>query len=477
MGGELLRGSLGEALEASGASLEQTVDVEYVRAVLPPSERPPARQEDWTASLATVPLGWREAWGVSAAAVDAAASSDAPFGAVLSASFDGRARLWLSPTVAPSALSVPAPLRAAAASAAEPLVFFAGDEGAVDVWKVGEGPEASDPADRVSLTRFARFVGPSDGVTALALLEAPEATGKRAGGGASASAATLLAAAGADGGVAVYAAPRGSFERAVQGDEANSVPIGTLPGDPTPARAGKKRKGSKAATAETPAELFAVPRLAPALSFLAHRGATTALAAPCAASAPTLLASAGEDGAVRLWDLRRALDAGSSRAAPAAPLVALGAAVTRAPALALASVGGPNAQTLASGGADGVVAIWDFRTESGKPVSSLLNRAAATAPPSTPAKPLVAFERQPRARSAHGGWITGLAAHPTSPYHFASASHDGTARIWDLRAATPLFTLRAAQGERLQAVAWAGESTIAYAGASQEVYFAQVEGF
>lgn len=478
VGGELLRGSLGEALEASGASLEQTVDVEYVRAVLPPSERPPARQEDWTAALATVPLGWRDAWEVPAAAAAAAigdGDGDAatPFGAVLSASFDGRARLWLSPSAAPAAPSVPAPLRAATASASEPLVFFGGDEGAVDVWKVGEAEQTAaelvDPAARLALTRLARFVGPSDGVTALQLLEGADATpGKHPK---AAAGAALLAAAGADGGVAVYLAPRGSFEHAL-GD---GTPVGSLPGDPTPGRAGKKRKGAKAA--ETQSELFAVPRLAPAFSFLAHRGAATALAAPCPAAAPALLASAGEDGAVRLWDLHSALGEGRAATDAAAPFVALGAAATRAPALALASVGGPAAQTLASGGADGVVAVWDFRTESGKPVSSLLGRGGAAASSSAPAKPLVAFERQPRVRSAHGGWITALAAHPTSPYHFASASHDGTARIWDLRAAAPLFTLRAAQGERLQAVAWAGESTIAYAGASQEVYFAQVEGF
>uniref|UniRef100_A0A7S1VPH6 Ribosome biogenesis protein YTM1 n=1 Tax=Sexangularia sp. CB-2014 TaxID=1486929 RepID=A0A7S1VPH6_9EUKA len=61
--------------------------------------------------------------------------------------------------------------------------------------------------------------------------------------------------------------------------------------------------------------------------------------------------------------------------------------------------------------------------------------------------------------TSHLDSVTSTATHPTSSTHFASASLDGTVKIWDARATVPLYTLRAHGGEAVTAIAWAGEAS------------------
>jgi WD40 repeat protein len=43
--------------------------------------------------------------------------------------------------------------------------------------------------------------------------------------------------------------------------------------------------------------------------------------------------------------------------------------------------------------------------------------------------------------ASHTDWIAGIAWHPQSPHHLATASHDSTVKLWDTRAAVPLHTI------------------------------------
>lgn len=55
-----------------------------------------------------------------------------------------------------------------------------------------------------------------------------------------------------------------------------------------------------------------------------------------------------------------------------------------------------------------------------------------------------------------------------------SASHDGTAKLWDLRAAIPLHTLEG-HGDKVLAAAWASPSLVATGGADCQLLTAEVE--
>lgn len=58
-----------------------------------------------------------------------------------------------------------------------------------------------------------------------------------------------------------------------------------------------------------------------------------------------------------------------------------------------------------------------------------------------------------RTFSSHKEWVSAVAWHPTSASLFASASYDGSVKVWDARASVPLHTLAAHDGKAL-AVAW-----------------------
>ncbi|ORX71182.1 WD40 repeat-like protein [Linderina pennispora] len=63
--------------------------------------------------------------------------------------------------------------------------------------------------------------------------------------------------------------------------------------------------------------------------------------------------------------------------------------------------------------------------------------------------------------TSHKGFVSGVAWAPKSAYMLASASHDGTVKVWDIRSRTPLYTVAATdakdKGKKLLAIDWHNE--------------------
>ena len=82
--------------------------------------------------------------------------------------------------------------------------------------------------------------------------------------------------------------------------------------------------------------------------------------------------------------------------------------------------------------------------------------------------------------SAHEGWISALAWHPTSSHHLLSASHDGSIKLWDLRTAVPLHQISSepsdnAEMTKLLCCSWIGNNEFAWGGTDKILHTASVE--
>ncbi len=133
------------------------------------------------------------------------------------------------------------------------------------------------------------------------------------------------------------------------------------------------------------------------------------------------LASAGEDGRIALWPAPS-----GGAAAPARVLEGHAAPVA---GLALGAGGG----LLASAGWDGTVRLWPGAAETPPPPSPPAAGAAADAP-----APATAARRAPAPGAAppillegHAGPVNAVVALGTGGGGFASAGHDGTLRLWE----------------------------------------------
>ena len=160
-----------------------------------------------------------------------------------------------------------------------------------------------------------------------------------------------------------------------------------------------------------------------------HTGWVTALAVWTAGDGTARLASAGIDGTVRMWDPE-----GSKALGP--PLVGDG----RIQALAVARTDGGRV-LLAAGGTDGVLLLWDTET-----------------------RVRVGGELRGHTDTVRGltGWT-----HSDGSARYASASFDGTIRVWDASTGTSLFRLSGHDGQVARVIAWqdrAGRVRLASAG-------------
>jgi len=144
-------------------------------------------------------------------------------------------------------------------------------------------------------------------------------------------------------------------------------------------------------------------------TLIGHTGAVTCVKWPTHRQ----IISGGYDKTVRIWDAETSLPE-----------------LLTAPAVVHCVSYTPIAGLIATSHADKIVRIWDPRAPNGKAIQFSF--------------------------ASHKAWASGVAWHPRSPYpRFASCSHDGTVKVWDLRSPTPLFTLPS-HADRALCVDWAG---------------------
>ena len=114
-----------------------------------------------------------------------------------------------------------------------------------------------------------------------------------------------------------------------------------------------------------------------------------------------------------------------------------------------AAPGGGGRGLVAFGGAERALRVWDPRARAGEGLAL-------------------------RGLASHADWVAGLAWHPGSAHHVASASYDRSLKLWDLRAAVPLHTLPAQHADKALCVAWAGPGLLASGGADCKLRTAAV---
>lgn len=187
----------------------------------------------------------------------------------------------------------------------------------------------------------------------------------------------------------------------------------------------------------------------------AHAAAVTALLFDRADNKSTgnpLLFSASLDGSIRAWDLNE--QSFAFILSCESPITSLAHHST-------------NAKLLISGHPDGSVRLWD--------ISEALISSSAL-------QPTTFFAGNPeimkkRMSSLHKGWITALAWSPRDENLFASAGHDGSLHIWDIRSSSsnplPQYTLKSGnslkdqqsqENGKILAIDWAADGFLRFGG-------------
>jgi WD40 repeat protein len=141
-----------------------------------------------------------------------------------------------------------------------------------------------------------------------------------------------------------------------------------------------------------------------------HEGPVYAVSA---SSDGRLIASAGADGSVRVWDSVAGLERGNFLGHAGAVL-----------ALAFS----PDGRRIASTRIDGTLGVWEVPT----------------------ARPILAV-------NAHSGWATGVAFHPDGS-RLASSGADGIVKVWDAASGRELLSLRQ-HGDRVVSVAFSRDGS------------------
>jgi ribosome biogenesis protein len=184
-------------------------------------------------------------------------------------------------------------------------------------------------------------------------------------------------------------------------------------GDATPDAAPGASKRSRIASATDATDMArdTSPPLMTA-SFPAHSSQVSGVAwgnfEKSRSAAPSTLITASWDHSIKVWDIER----------QDCLLTLNGQRVVTCLDTSYYTAG-----IVATGHPDCTVRLWDVRTSEKSP-SSLVTADTTFRP-------------------SHAQWVSAVRWSPRSPYQLASTSYDGTVRLWDLRSALPLHTLRA----------------------------------
>lgn len=133
------------------------------------------------------------------------------------------------------------------------------------------------------------------------------------------------------------------------------------------------------------------------------------------------LYSGGYDHSVRTWDLDSASNISTMNCE----------------CVVLALDYSPSSQLLVSGHSDNLIRIWDPRAQDGLVVKMKF--------------------------SGHSNWVSAVSWCPSSMLMFASASYDGSVRVWDMRSSSCMYSLKAPSGAsveetpKLLGMDWSGD--------------------
>jgi len=167
----------------------------------------------------------------------------------------------------------------------------------------------------------------------------------------------------------------------------------------------KKKRTKNGASSVTDATLAEVRPLS---SFRAHASTISGIAYSHGSTGTTLLTGSW-DHSLKVWDLNR----------QDCLLTLNGSRVVTALARC------HNSDVIATGHPDCTVRLWDMRVSKKGGADKTSTVSDSTLKPS------------------HKAWVAAVQWSPTNPYTLASASHDGTVKMWDIRSSLPLHTVRA----------------------------------
>nr|AIF73520.1 WD40 protein [Volvox ferrisii] len=393
---ELLRRSLEQHIMAHNLSAESTLEVEYVPAVVPPQQKSASPHDDWVSS-------------VDASRCSPSPSPSGPTGVILSGSYDGLLRVWNGDLHCTSA--TPAHeggvncVRYLPPSQGN-LLLTCGKDLTVKLWKLEDPPAAGPGPGSAPHPHPPRLLA-----TYRAHSDAVEAVAVSPGG-------TRMASCGWDGRLMVWETGRpvadaadadaatgtgteGSKKkrRTAAGKEANGAANGAANGG------GASGGGGDVITVtEASAELTG------------HLHCVAAVSWP----EEETLVSGGWDHSVRRWDV-------STGAATAI--------YNGSKAVLCVATHGSSPHLVAFGCSDRALRLWDTRGPT-RPGAASETLAVTT-------------------HGSHANWVTAVAWCPSSAYHLATASHDGSVKLWDVRTAVPLGALEG-HGDKVLCVGWLG---------------------
>nr|ARO50093.1 WD40 protein [Yamagishiella unicocca] len=327
-----------------------------------------------------------------------ASSSAAPGGTIVSGSYDGLLRLWngeLECTASVAAHAGGVNCARFLPRSQGDLLLSAGKDLTVKMWRVEGATGGGGGGGKASRSNpDCRLLATYRGHVDGVECVAPSPSGRR------------FASSGWDGRLLVWETGRPVAEAA----DAEAAEGGTGAAEGSK----KKRRVGANGTAGSGSGSGGLSVSEPSTELTGHLHCISAVSWP----AEDVLISGGWDHSVRCWDVSTGVATDTYNGSKAV--------------LSLASHGSAP-HLIAFGCADRALRLWDTRGRAGSDTLAVTTHGS------------------------HGNWVTAVAWCPSSQHHLATASHDGTVKLWDVRTQVSLGSLGAQTGKVL-CVGWLGGS-------------------